>query len=934
LAVSSSSVGVTGAGLVGREAELAVVDGFLGGVSEGAASLTLEGEAGIGKSALWEAAADRAEARGWVVLRSRGSQAEARFSFVGLCDLFAFVSETTLSVLPGPQRLALGVALARVEAGSAPADVRTSGLAVLSVLRELAGSAPVLVALDDVQWLDAASLALLGFALRRLQDEPVRVLVTVRTGSTGARGVDRSLAEERRQFLAVGPLSVAALQVMLRVRLGHSFSRPSMLRIAEVSGGNPFFALEIARELLRTGASATARALPVSVDLRALVSARLRRLSARTREELLAVAALSAASTGLVDPALLAPAEAAEVVRIGPAGEIVFTHPLFAAAIYASATPLGRRQVHARLADLVDDVEERAWHRALAAVGPDEAVAVGLEEGSGRARARGAWAAAAEMMERAVELTPEEDSEQRLRRNVRVALYRLQAGDREGAGLLLEDLLAVAPAGPKRGDVRRLLAEIRYSDGRFAEAAHLFEEALAETEDARLACIIELGLVYVNVTRLELAAAARHARRAGDLAAEAKADGTEAEALAFGAMVQFLRGRGIDHAAIERAVALEDPTWVVPLQGRPRTLAALLLLFEGRLAEARERLLEVWAWARERGEESDLAWMLSWLVWLETLAGDYRAASGVAEEALLLASMTGSASGRCLALAQRGLLRAHIGLVGESRDDCSEATALAERSELTFALPWIVAARCLLELSLGDAAAAWEAAEPLAGLAETLGIGEPMLVLFLPDALEALIELGETERAEPLLATFEAASVRLGWRWAIGTAARSRGLLLAASDRIEAAEIAFNQALDALEEASRPFELARTQLALGRLQRRRNERKTARETLADAAATFARLGAPLWEQKANAERARIGIRRAPEQLTQGERAAAELAAQGLKNREIAARLFVSARTVEANLARAYRKLGIRSRAQLSSALAEGRRASTLPPDRQ
>ena len=918
-----SPAGATDDGLVGRAAELSAAGEFLDLIPAGAASLTLEGEAGIGKSMLWETVGQRAEARGWVVLRSRASQSEARVSFVGLCDLFAPVRDDVLAQLPEPQHVALLAALARGGSSSGLIDQRTLGLAVLSLVRELAQSASVLVAVDDVQWLDAASASLLRFAFRRLRDEPVGLLVAVRPGATGTDAVELAVAGERNRTLPVGPMSVAALQVMLRDRFGQSFPRPTMLQIADVSGGNPFFASEIARELLRVGAVAPGGALPVPADLRALVAARLRRLPAGTRDELLAVAALAGPSIRLLDESLLAPAEEAEVVRVGPDGRIAFTHPLLAAAVYSSASGPRRRLVHGRLAAVVEDAEERAWHRALAATSPDETVAEALEEGAARARARGGWISAAEMMERAVELTPGGDSALRLRRGVRGALYRMQAGDREGARVVLERLLEVAPAGPLRGDVRRLLAEIQYSDGSFGESARLFEEALEETDDPKLAGIAELGLAYVKVTMLDLPAAARHARRAAELGAEAGLDGAVAEALAAGAVVGVLRGRGVDREALERAVRLEDPDRVVPLQARPKSLAAIALLFDDRLSEAREALVDVWQGARERGEESDLALMLSWFVWLETLSGSYGRAAEIAEEGLLLTDMTAHASGRCWVLTQRCLLRAHVGLVDECRADGAQAAELAERVGLAVALPWLAAGRCLLELSVGDAGAAWAAAEPLARLVEALGVGEPTLALFVPDAAEALLELGETDRAEGLVASFEAAAVRLRRSWAVGAAARCRGLVLAARDDHDGAEAALREALDVQSRGGRPFELARTQLALGRLQRRRNQRKAARETLAQASSAFTALGAHRFAEIANSESARIGVRRAPDELTTGEQATAELAAEGLTNREIAARLFVSQKTVEANLARAYRKLGIRSRAQLGARLARG-----------
>ena len=910
------------AGVVGREAELAAIDAFVEAVARGRGVLALEGEAGAGKTTLWRAALERAEAARFTVLSCVPAAGEAALSWAGLTDLLADVPDEVLAALPEPQRRALEVVLLRSAPEGTPPDARTVSVATLSVARSLASSSPVVVAVDDAQWLDPPTAAALEFAVRRLDRERVGILTAVRLGDGPVATFDR-VAGDDRTAVAVGPLSVGALHELLKRRLGHSFLRPTLLRIEQASGGNPFYALEIARELLVVGEPPTGDRLPVPRDLRTLVAERLRRLPAATREALLVASTLSTPSVELVDEEALLPAEEADVARVDERGRVRFTHPLFASAVYSGASGAARRRVHRRLAGLVEGAEERARHLALATVEPDEDVAAALEEGAAAARAHGAWGSGARLLERARELTPPARREDALRRGVRAALHHLHEGDRVRAGTLLRELLADAPPGRLRADALRLLAEVAYNDGSYPEAARLFAEVLKHTEDPRHASTAELGLAFVTTMTWDLAAGAEHARRALDWAERAGDDALVAEALSGGTMIDFFAGRGPDWARAERAHALEDESRDIPMQARPSSMLALLPLFVGRFGEAREQLLAVRARAAERGEEQDLAFFLSWLVWLETATGSFAAAAALAEEAQLLATLTASGLTRAWVLAHRGLLRAHVGDLDGARADCAEATVRADEASAVAAIPWIVAGRCLAELAAGDAEAAWDAAATAVEVVEAVGVPEPGIAIFLPSALEAMVATGRLERAGTLLETFERRARRLDRVWALATGARCRGLLLAARGDLPGAEAALQEALVEHARLEMPFERARTLLCLGRVQRRGNERKQARAALGEALEVFETLGAPVWAEQARAEILRIGVRRAPSELTENERAVAELAATGLTNREIAARLFVSRRTVEANLARAYAKLGIRSRAELGARMAGG-----------
>jgi DNA-binding CsgD family transcriptional regulator len=906
--------------VVGREAELSAVARFIDSTHEGFAVLALEGEPGIGKTTVWQEAIREAELRGHTAISCCAASSETRLSFAGLGDLLSSVSSRVLAALPGPQRRALEVALLRSDAQGSPPDQRTISVAFLSLVRALATGALVLVAVDDAQWLDSATAAVLAFTARRLDREPIRMLASIRLADLPTVTFDHA-AGERRQIIRVGPLSVAALHELIKERLGRSFARPTLLKIARASGGNPFFALEIARALIAAGEPRPGDPLPIPDDLRKLVRSRLRVLPAGCQEALLAASALSAPTSGLVDVAALAPAEAADVVRVTSDHRIEFTHPLFASAVYASTPAETRRDLHRRLAELVEDVEERGRHLALAAAEPDEAVAAALEAAAAEARGRGAWEAAAELLERARSLTPTSQSDEARRRGVEAAAHYAAAGDRRRARELLQALLVEDLPRPLRARALFLLGDISYNDLSLIEAGHQFDEALRNTDDAGFAATVECGLAYVDANLADWTAGVVHAHRSLELAEAAGETGTIAQALGYCAMFDFLAGRGVDWEVAERAVAVEDRTRFVPLQWRPHFIHALLVLYVGRLSEARELLLAARTAALERGEESDLGFLGLWLSWLETLAGNFDAALAHADDAVLLSSLTGSPLMQAWSLMQRAFVSAHRGDVAGTRQCCAEALALGDFDNVIL-LHWPAASIGLLELSLGNAEAAWAACADVVEGVEATGILEPVPLFFLPTALEAMIEVGEAARAAAVLDVFEQRARELDRAWALATGARCRGLLFSAQGDLARAEDALQQALHEHERLEMPFELARTLLCLGQTQRRRKQRKAARATLQQALDLFETLGAPLWAEKARVELERTHVREAPQELSPTEEQIARLAASGLKTREVAARLFLSPKTVEANLARAYRKLGIHSRAELGAAMLE------------
>ena len=397
-------------------------------------------------------------------------------------------------------------------------------VALRTLLVALARTRPVIVAVDDVQWLDAATARALAFAARRLDGQRVAVLATLRAPVAAPEplGLERALGAQLTR-VRLGPLDSGALRVLLERGLGHGYPRPTLLRIARISRGNPLFALEVARAIRKQPALEPGAPLPVPDSLRELVAGRVAALPPRARRTLLVTAALRHPAAELVERGSsvggLAAAEDAGLLRVD--GErVVFTHPLYASAVYTAAASAHRRALHRRLAELVADPEERVRHRALAAERPDEEVAVALEGAAAQARARGAWESASELLEQARALTPAGHAEAARRRGVLAAEHNVHAGDRPRARALLEDVLSTTPRGPTRGDALRLLAEICSNDGSFAEAAQLLEEALEHAEDPALAVRIELNLTYVHFNDLgDSGAADVHAGRALERAA-------------------------------------------------------------------------------------------------------------------------------------------------------------------------------------------------------------------------------------------------------------------------------------------------------------------------------------------------------------------------------------------------------------------------------
>jgi DNA-binding NarL/FixJ family response regulator len=919
--------------IIGRELELAEAGSFLDDLRQGPAALVLEGEAGIGKTTVWSEILERAAARAYRVLSSRPAEAETRLSFAALSDLLAPVIDETLGALPPPQRHALEVALLRRDPGEAPLDPRALGSAVLSVLGGVSRQAPVLLAIDDAQWIDDASGRVLEFALRRLTDQPVGVALSARIAGPAPvpLGLDRAFSGERLRRLSLAPLSLAALYHLFTTRLGEKLDRSTLLRIHDSSGGNPFYALEIARALLTSGARpAAGKTLPVPQSLAQLVAERIDVLTIGSRRALLFAAAASrptvdlvcAASQSARAAAALARAADARVIQIED-GRISFTHPLLASTVYSRVSPQERRVVHRRLSVAVEDPEARAWHAALGSEGPDEAIARALDSAAARTRSRGAPETAAELGALAVELTPAAPGHGLAERQLAAAEYSFLAGDALRAEALLDDLLAVAGPGLARARALVQKAQIVWESESGLEAVRLCEQALRDAAgDVSVAAAAHSWAA--EFSDFDEQRRARHAHAALDLLE--RADQPEprrlSAALKAYAESELVLGRGLPMDAVERAIELEREVRPVRVSERVEVALGWWLTWMDDLGRARGLLEAGYHAAVEEGDESSRLPIAGWLRELELRAGNWAEADRYAREQLALAEQAGARFWRAAAT-RKALLDAHLGRVEEARLQAEGALRAAEQADDPGVLVLCLWAIGFLELSLGNDEEADRILSRADETHETIGLREPGYARFHGDHIEAVLAVGDLERAELLLERLEeraAATVRVS---ALVAAARCRALLCAAYGDRRGATAALERGMREHARLDAPFERGRTLLAQGRIHRRFKEKRAAREALEQAEAVFAGLGARLWAEKARGELGRIGLRAsAPDDLTATENRVAELAASGLTNREIAARAFLAPKSVEDVLRRVYRKLGIHSRAELGARIAE------------
>jgi DNA-binding CsgD family transcriptional regulator len=900
--------------MVGREEELSSLSAVLDRTADGPAALVLEGEAGIGKSTLWRAGVDAAGARGMLVLFAEPAEVEQGLAHAGLGDLFEDTLESVLPALSAPRRRALEVALL-VEDAVHGSDPRTLGVAVRSALDVLTAQAPVVLAVDDLQWLDPSSASALAFALRRMREQPILLLLARRLGAGAEPSeLERAIEDDRVERLRIGPLSLGATHRLLQARLGRTFSRPTLLRVHEVSGGNPFYALELARVL---GADVDPmEPLHVPATLEGLVRARLDGLPTATRQGLLLASALGRPSAALIADVgvtqdVLEPAFAAHVIERAN-GTIRFTHPLLASVVYQGVSADERRRAHGLVAQIVDDPILRARHLALSTERPDTEIAAALEDATALASTRGALIAAAELGEHALRLTPSEARDDFHRRAVATTRAHLQAGEGTRARTIAVDLLARTPAGPSRAEALLLLAELESLDRSVA----LLHEALVEAA-ARpaLRAVIHRRLAEHGRMTKGREWAQEHARASLDLAESLDDDALRAGALSVLAALRFEMGDPeaprLAERAYEAAAVVADEEL---LKDAGMELAYMLMWSTetGRARTMLESLHREWS-ERDELRSAEALWCLSWV---ELRAGRWSLAAEYAERSREVGAQYDMEWPPNFFLI--ALVAAHRGEFERARDATERGGALADRQGALLA--GLVAVPGLVDFWSGDAPAAAESFAAAEQTANARGWREPNMRWWRADYIEALLELGRMDDAVSLLDVWEADAARVGREWVLAQVTRCRGLLAAAKADVEQAQSVLEEAVGKHEAVGDPFGRARALLALGLVRRRARQKRAARDAIEAALAEFAELGAVSWAARARAELGRVGGRTRIEGLTPAERRVADLVAGGQTNREVAATLFLGERTVASHLTHIYAKLGVRSRTELARRL--------------
>jgi DNA-binding CsgD family transcriptional regulator len=903
--------------VIARAGELSAIERFVTRSADRAAVLVLEGEAGIGKTTLWEAAIDAARGRGLRVLSARASGAEAQLSFAALTDLLEGVAEGSFATLPAPQRPALDVALLRAVPAAAPPEPRAIALGLLNVLRALASDGPLVVAVDDLQWLDTASAEALAFAARRLDGEPVSFLLARRPADPSE--LERALERRKPERLQVGPLGLTATGRLLLERLELNVRRQLLRRIVEATRGNPLFALELGRSLAERGPPASGEEIPVPLVVEDLLGTRIAGLPDPLRRLLLAVAL-----SGDLRPAQLRGIGAAASVEAAvEAGLLVVegeharpSHPLLAAAAKQGATAAEQRELHAELAGVVTDEELRAFHLALAAETPDEELAATVDAAAASAAARGAAQEAVVLAEHALRLTAEPDRQDG--RLLALAEYLNVAGEQVALTELLAPRLESLPPGEARVRACLLLSNgtVESND---AIVVYL-ERALAESAgDERLRAIV-LAELSANeaLARVErIATAEEWALEALETGRSAGPEGERAALYAL-AWARALRGHGIDDVC-ERFAALSDAGSYLAFS--PDRVAGQRLAWRGELAEARATLARLLGVADERGEPISYALQRLHLCELELRTGGWDGATRLLDEwerdgELLV----WPCYDRC-----RALVAAGRGLPEETQRWATEAIARAHRTGLYWDVLEASRARGLGDLLARNLELAAESFRTVWAHTQREGVDEPGVFPVAPDLVETLVELGELDEAQAVTDRLREVSEARDHPWGLVTARRCAALVrLAAPDEGDEAAGELAAVADRYGALGLRFDRARTLFSLGRAQRRQRKWGASRDSLRAAAAAFDELGSTGWAAQAREEAARLGGRRpkATGELTPAEQRVVELAADGLSNKEIAGSLVVTVRTVEVHLKHAYAKLGIRSRTQLARRLAE------------
>jgi DNA-binding CsgD family transcriptional regulator len=910
--------------LVGRAAEQERIHAVLDAARAGrSGTLVLRGTAGIGKTALLDAAVTSSS--DMTVLTARGIEQESEIGFSGLLELLRPALGND-GGLPPFQRRALEAALSfeRREDENRFAVYA----ATLALLAATAEHGPVLVCVDDIHWLDLASTDAITFAARRLDGEGIAMLLVTRDD-------EDVLALEGFDELRISGLAVDE-SASLVLSIDPTLPPAVAAALGTVTEGNPLALVELPSLLSaqqRTGAHALDHPLPAGPALLRAFGRRVETLPDATRTALVVVAASDIHDTRTIDRALmtlsldlpaLEPAEREGLVEIVD-DAVHFRHPLVRAAVYSGADPVARRHAHRALAAaLVDSgtLDRRAWHRALAAVGPDDDVAAELEQAARRARSRSPQSAALAWA-RAARLTV--DDELRVRRLLEAARDAVSAGQFAEADTAVTDALGRTDDPLVRADLEQVRARVMTANGAFGAAAELLEAAataIAYTDPERGALmLVDASLPLVQAGDWDRAAEVT--ARAWELPWR-RGGATE---LAVGvAYADALGRRGETRAAIE----LWRRVGGLPTGEDPKTtqLAGEALYSAGD-ERAHDVLVHAVALCRDRALLDLLPVSLALLGLLEARAGRLREAQAALTESYELARSLGDLSELAASAGRIAWVEGLLGNEEACREHTLEGHRLLRRSGIP--RPWVQTGMGLLELSRGNHDLTIDLLEEVVRMRGGEVAGEVLTPRPIFSSLgEAYARAGRGDEIRERHALYLDEARRSGRADVLAPALRVQGLL-------DADETYFDEAFAWHEVWGNAFEEGLTQLAYGELLRRRKRRADARIRLRAALDAFEGVGAVLWAERARNELRASGARarhRTPDtrdDLTPQERRVAALVAEGLTNREVATRLFLSPKTIETHLGNVYRKLGVRSRTQLARVLAGVDQGSQASP---
>ena len=905
-----------GGDVVGREPELATLARFL--ETESPAAFVLTGEPGAGKTTLWESGTELGRRHGLRVLAARPNDAETGLSFGALADLLEAVDLDDLAAVPAPQRRALETALLRSEADGEPAEPFAVSAGLLSILRALAEQDPLLVAVDDIPWLDRPSAEALGYAARRLDGHAVRFLLARRTGEP--TDLERALDPAGIERLEVGPVSLGAARRILFERLGLSLPIRVVRQLQETSRGNPLFLLELGRMLVGRELPKIGEDVPVPGRVEDLLGTRIEQLSRPVRKVLLALAL----DSDLRVPQLARITDTTTVDRAVDAGLVLVdvdraraSHPLLASAALTRSKPSERRALHLELAGVATDSRLKAWHLALATERPNGKLAARVGAAATDAATRGAAQEAVVLAEHALRLTPPA-SAQRPDRLLALAHALAVAGEKQRVTDLLSGELESLPSGAARvqgyllmpGGVVESNDEVRsYLELALSESAAdpvLHATVLAEFSINQLATRVA-GIREAEAWAEQAVAASR---RGGP--------GPYADAVYALAWARCLLGRPVDDLCEDFRAVSEGAVYY--MVGSPERLAGQRLVWRGQVQPARDVLAHLLSLAEERGEPVSYGLQRLHLCELELRVGDWAAAENLLDE---WAAPTERQLfywpiyERC-----RALLAAGRGLPDEAARWADQAIQRSEATGVRW--DWLegLRARGIAALFAGNPE---QAAHDLGAVWEHTrreGVDEPGVFPAAGDLVEALVQLGQLSRAKTVARRLRRLSDDQQHPWGLITAARSEALVRLGASQDDAARADLADAADGYGQLGLRFDHGRTLLALGRAERRLRKWGAARRSLEAAAAALTQIGSDGWADQARADLGRISGRkpRAQGQLTPSEERVAALAAEGLSNKEIAASLFITVQTVEAHLSHAYAKLGVHSRGQLARRL--------------